>query len=523
MRVTGGRVPTMRNQAWISLAILSLALWVAWILGGWIVAGDTKSVIYAALGIAVCAIAMTVVRDWRTGFYAFLVWLLFEDLFRKYMGNNMAIYFGKDLLVGITYLSFLASVRAGRAQLFRPPFRLFLILFFWWGMLECFNPHSPSLFYGLLGLKLYFYYIPLMFVGYALIRTDQDLRRFLTLNMSLAAVISLLGIIQAIVGASFLNPRVLAPDIEYLSSVYRYAPITGVEIYRPTSVFVSDGRFSWYLILAWLIGLGAVGYLVLRRQRGRHLIFVGTALVAVAVMLCGSRGTFIFVGASSLIVAAAFLWGAPWRWGRGRRLVTAIRRGFIAAVVGLVIAVVLFPDAIGARWAFYSETLDPRSSESELVSRTSDYPIAEMQKAFSQANWVYGNGIGTASLGMQYVSRILGQPSTDLGGVESGYGNLFLEFGSVGLLLWILWTAAVVIAAWKVVLRLRQTSVFPVAFAIFWFIFLLLFPMTFGGTATYENYIYNAYLWLGLGILFRLPALERSQDVISDLSGRPAD
>jgi hypothetical protein len=522
MRVTGAGVPFLRNQAWISLAIVSLALWVAWTLGGWIVAGDARSVIYSALGIAVFAIAVAVVRDWRTGFYAFLVWLLFEDLFRKYMGNNMAIYFGKDVLVGITYLSFFASVRAGRAQLFRPPFRLFLILFFWWGLVECFNPNSPSVFYGLLGLKLYFYYVPLMFVGYALIRTHEDLRRFLTVNMSLAGLISLLGIIQAIVGASFLNPRTLAPDIEYLSSLYRYSPVTGREIYRPTSVFVSDGRFAWYLILVWIIGLGAVGYLVLRRYRGRHLIFLGTALVAVAVMLCGSRGSFIFVGASSLIVAAAFIWGAPWRWGRGRRLVTAVRRGFIAAVVGLVIAVVLFPDAIGARWAFYSETLDPRSPESELTSRTTDYPIAEMQKAFSQANWAYGSGIGTASLGMQYVSRILGQPSTNLG-VESGYGNLFIEFGSIGLLLWILWTVAVVIAAWKVVLRLRQTSVFPIAFALFWFIFLLLIPMTFGGTATYENYIYNAYLWLGVGILFRLPALERPQEIDSGLSGRPPD
>lgn len=512
----------MRNQAWISLAIVSLGLCAAWILGGWIGEGDTTSVIYTVLGLAVCAIAIAVVRDWRTGFYAFLVWLLFEDLFRKYMGNNMAIYFAKDLLVGITYLSFFVSVRAGKAQIFRPPFRLFLIPFLWWGMGECFNPRSPSVFYGLLGLKLYFYYLPLMFVGYALIRTDEDLRRFLTVNMSLAGVISLLGIIQAIVGATFLNPKVLAPDIADLSSLYRYSPITHMEIYRPTSVFVSDGRFSWYLILAWLIGLGSVGYLALRRHRGRHLIFVGTALVAVAVMLCGSRGTFIFVGVSSLIVTAAFLWGAPWRWGRGRRLVTAIRRGFIAAVVGLVIAIVVFPDAIGARWAFYSETLDPWSPESELVSRTSDYPIAEMQKAFSQTNWVFGSGIGTASLGMQYVSRILGQPATNLG-VESGYGNLLIEFGIVGLLLWILWTAAVVIAAWKVVLRLRQTAVFPIGFAIFWFIFLLLFPMTFGGTATYENYIYNAYLWLGVGILFRLPLLERPQDVISNLSDQASD
>ena len=282
---------------------------------------------------------------------------------------------------------------------------------------------------------------------------------------------------------------------------------------------MSDGRFAWYLILAWLIGLGAVGYLVLRRRRRQIVIFVGTAMVAVAAMMCGSRGTFVLVGASTFVVAAGFLWGSPWRRGSGHRLLKAIRRGFIVVGVAMVIAVVLFPVAIGARWSFYSETLDPRSSESELGFRVREYPFAEFQKAFSQANWFYGNGIGTASLGMQYVSRILGQPSSNVG-VESGYGNLVIEFGTLGLLLWLLWTGAVVVASWKVVLRVRQTSVFPIAFTIFWFVFLLLFPMTFGGLGPYENYIYNAYLWLGVGILFRLPALVPCQGTVSSLFDR---
>jgi hypothetical protein len=515
----GAHIPLRGNQAWISVAIGAFGLCLAWMLGGWISAGDMSSVVFVALGIALCGISVAVMRDWRTGFYAFLVWLLFEDLFRKYLGNNMAIYFGKDVLVAITYFSFFASVRAGRARLFRPPFRFFLILFFWWGVLECFNPHSASIFYGLLGLKLYFYYIPLMYVGYALIRSDEDIQRFLKVNMVLAGIISLLGIIQAIVGASFLNPRVLAPEIRELSNVYRYSPITGLVVYQPSSVFVSGGRFAWYLTLAWIIGLGAVGYLVLRGRRGQTVIFVCTALVAVAVILCGSRGTFMLVGASSIVVAAAFLWGAPWKWGKGRRLVTAIRRGFIVTALSLVIAMLLFPDAIGARWAFYSETLDPRSSGSELGSRTTNYPLAEMQKALSQADWAFGNGIGTASLGMQYVSRLLGQPVSEHG-VESGYGDLLIEFGVLGLLLWVLWTVSLVIAAGKVVFRLRQTSVFPIAFALFWFMFLLLFPMTFGSLGPYENYIYNAYVWLTVGILFSLPALEHPQGNVSSPSNR---
>ena len=84
----------------------------------------------------------------------------------------------------------------------------------------------------------------------------------------------MLGIIQAIVGVSFLNPQVLAPDIANFR-MFTGTPHQGlVVVYRPSSVFVSDGRFAWYLTMVWLIGLGAVGYLVLRRQR-QTVVFAG--------------------------------------------------------------------------------------------------------------------------------------------------------------------------------------------------------------------------------------------------------
>ena len=155
---------------------------------------------------------------------------------------------------------------------------IYLSLFVWLGVLQCFNVGSPSLLYSLLGLKLYFYYIPLVFVGYSLIRTEEDLRGFLVINMSLGGVIAFLGIIQSIIGPSFLNPSVLAPDIQDLSTLYRYAPISGSIIYRPTSVFVSDGRFAAYLLLLWVLGLGAAGLLLLKRLRGHVIIFSGWLL-----------------------------------------------------------------------------------------------------------------------------------------------------------------------------------------------------------------------------------------------------
>ena len=73
--------------------------------------------------------------------------------------------------------------------------------------------------------------------------------------------------------------------------------------------------------------------------------------------------------------------------------------------------------------------------------------------------------------------------------------------------LWIAWTAALLYSMWQVLRGLRQTRFFPIAFAIFWYSFLLLYPFTYGGLAPYQNYVDNAYFWLLVGIFFALPEI----------------
>ena len=94
--------------------------------------------------------------------------------------------------------------------------------------------------------------------------------------------------------------------------------------------------------------------------------------------------------------------------------------------------------------------------------------------------------------------------------VESGFGDIVLEMGVVGLTLWILMGSAVVVSSWRVAKKLKGSPFFPLAFMITLYAFLLLFPMTFTGIQAYQDFILNCYLWLLVGILFRLPSLEVS-------------
>jgi hypothetical protein len=166
----------------------------------------------------------------------------------------------------------------------------------------------------------------------------------------------------------------------------------------------------------------------------------------------------------------------------------------------------VFPVAIGSNWAYLSQTLAFQGQGSELANRSWDYPVENLVKAFDHERWVYGYGTGLNSLGAQYIARFLDEPDPAIG-VESGYGSLIVEMGVVGLVLWIIWVSALLWSGWRIVRQLRQTVYFPIGFAIWWYAVVLLVLLMYFGIVAYQNFVNNAYLWLLIGILFRLPKL----------------
>jgi hypothetical protein len=356
-----------------------------------------------------------------------------------------------------------------------------------------------------------------MFVGYALIRNDEDLQKFLAANISLAGLIAFLGIIQAIVGHSFLNPTVLAPELRDLGELDKVTPLSGQLFSLPSSVFVSSGRFALYLIFSLILTIGTAGYLLLHARRYRTLTFVVIAIVGAATLLSGSRGAVMYGLTTTLVMTVGLLWGAPWRWGQAHRLVKAIRRYCIVGVLGLAVLLMIFPDEAASRIEFYVETLLPSGSSYEMGNRTWDYPMRNLEAAFDRPNWTVGNGIGTASLGTQYVSKLLHKPAPDLV-VEEGFGTMIIEMGIVAPFLWLLWTGTFLYYAWKVVRQLRETRLFPIGFAIFWYGAMLLLLQTYTGINAYQNFVNNAYFWLLVGVLFRLPDVLATTPAVSIVS-----
>jgi hypothetical protein len=232
-------------------------------------------------------------------------------------------------------------------------------------------------------------------------------------------------------------------------------------------------------------------------------------IVSAALVLGAARGVLLWGTGSVLVFAVAFVWGAPWRQREVLRVLRTVQRSALGIALGLGLLFFVFPDALLSRVAFYTETLSPGSSASELQHRTWNYPLRNFLGAFTYERWPYGYGIGTTSLGTQYVSRIF-HAKPPIIGVESGFGTLVVEMGIGGLILWLVMSFAIVFSAWRVTKKLRGSPLFPLAFMIFWYAGFLLFAMSFAGIQPYQDFVLNAYLWLLLGILFRLPSLALS-------------
>jgi hypothetical protein len=297
----------LRRGLLVPLLVLVVGAFGAYHAAQYIIDDDMTGLTYAGLCIVGGVIVIAILNNWRNGVYFFLSWLLFEDFARKFLGNNMAIYFVKDFLVLVVYISFFTAFCRKKVTIFRPPFLMPLLILIWFGLMQVFNPASTHIMYGLMGFKIFFYYVPLILIGYALLNSEAELRRFFTVNLVLVLIIVSLGIAQSIVGPSFLNPAVQAEELRLLSGLYRVSNTTGLISYRPTSVFVSAGRYADFIMVAWILVLGFSGYLLLRHKRGRSLAFIAIPVTAAGAFLTASRGSFMWGMINALATSVAFI------------------------------------------------------------------------------------------------------------------------------------------------------------------------------------------------------------------------
>ena len=177
------RVPTIRNQTLIGAGLFVFAIWGAWQAGNEVASDNLRVLELVALGFVACAIAVTILRNWRTGFYIFLVWMLFEDLWSGSTWETILSFsLARTSFCFSSTLPFSGTCVSAGPGVSAPP-SCFFGSFFWFGLLQVFNRTRRVFCMAFSGLKTYFFLYSAMFVAYGLIRTDQDLLKFLVANV----------------------------------------------------------------------------------------------------------------------------------------------------------------------------------------------------------------------------------------------------------------------------------------------------------------------------------------------------
>src|ERR1700675_3318044 len=182
-----GSMPSFRFSRSPALTLIAFigVLCLAYESAQLVLEGNLRMLVVSGMVFVGVVIVVAILNDWRRGLYLLLGWILFEDLFRKYSGNNMAIFFAKDVLAIVLYIAFFAARRERLAKVFKPPFLIPLLIFIWFGVIQVFYPGAPSICYGRPRKNIYFLYIALMYVENEIIETELYLHKFFTFNMVL--------------------------------------------------------------------------------------------------------------------------------------------------------------------------------------------------------------------------------------------------------------------------------------------------------------------------------------------------
>ena len=318
--------------------------------------------------------------------------------------------------------------------------------------------------------------------------SEEDLRRFFSFVCVLILIVATLGLAQSIIGPTFLNPAVHSrryPGSQYSVSVgtnlwpSRLSTHFRLRQCRPFPGLSDCG-------LADLLGILRVSHPA--HQAGPHsrLYHLGRCCRRFhhehfPRCFHVERGNYArrhragFSGERLGVSAKPFAY------------LRAIQRTCLLIGMGLIILLTIFPEELGSRIAIYSETLMPDAPASELVNRTQIYPLKQLEYAFDHPRWPYGYGLGTCTLGGQYVIASCTRRPLERRRREWVWqldrGTWSRRSHSLDCP-WLLHC----LSAWKVVTELRGTPWFPLAFAICLYAVILFLPMMFTGNSPYQDF-----------------------------------
>lgn len=383
---------------------------------------------------------------WRAAVKVAFVIALIEGAIRKWLlpGGQEMVYFLKDIFLLGAYLKFFFAPDTDlRGYNLKVPgtviFALAAMLF-----PAALNPNIGSIILALYGLKIYLFYIPLLFLMPFLFRTEKEMNLQLTLYALIAIPICLLGAAQfAAGGDSPLN--VYAQNTGNAVSGFGFG-----EKVRITGTFsYITGHMTFIVFFTSL----SLALLAQSQTRWKWLLMgVSLPLLAGNALMNGSRSTIYLVGFMLIGFTLASVSG---KLGSNKRFTSMLLTGVALC-------------ALAGSYFFYEAYLNistrAKVSNDNVYSRVVEHPLAALELALIDAGFG-GYGIGMAHPALEGMRRALKFPSPEEKApvYDMELGQVVAELGPLIALCWYVLRLVCLFTAWHAYYSCRNTFHKPIA------------------------------------------------------------
>lgn len=439
---------------------------------------------FIVASLALLLIVFITSLNWRITIKTILFFLVFEGALRKWLLPQASdlIYFLKDFLLIGAYLGYFSSPNNKYKLLFRNRFlNILVFLISGWCLFQVFNPSLGSPLVGLLGLRSYLLYIPLMWMLPNLFLSKEELFDFIRLYLLLTIPIGLLGIAQ------FFSPA--------SSPINIYVPgeVSDVATFGSTANVRIAGSFSYiagYTIFL-LIAFGLLIPILSQKIQWIWLTIAELFLVVANLFMTGSRGVAIAAG----LILIGYLFFET--LSHSTKSFQTIKYLIIPILLVLLSVSIFFRPAVSAFWLRTTTVQDIPNRISVNLSQPFE---------FSQYKGLDGYGVGATHQAASRLRQMLNLPEGEA--IQTDYyedeiGRITLELGLVGFLLWYVLRISLLFALFRVYLQLQDLGLKRLALSAF------LIQSTQIISTLVFNHTFVIYYWFLSGFIFLLPKLER--------------
>ncbi|MEJ7788643.1 MAG: hypothetical protein WKF29_02055 [Thermoleophilaceae bacterium] len=353
-------------------------------------------------------------------------------------------------------------------------------------LVQALNPSVPKPLVAMIGVKVWLFYLPMLWLGYHLFSRKSQVQQLLKWMLVVAMLPCVVGVIEALL--------VYGGKEEFAYGLYGPAASAATQDF---AAFSFDGTSSLkrlpsifqFVSQYWLFATAtiAVGYGAWRGNRSsRVLAWFGPLAIAVAIlatMTSGLRAAFIFSPFMLLLIALFE--------GVSFRRILAVALGSVLAIVGALAILRV-----------------PAGPLAELTGSQGTFILEFFGDGFTYAieHALLGLGTGVDSNGLSYA---FGSDDYDViyatvGGIwwESWYLKAFLELGVAGLILLLALIGALVRRSLIVHRRLVDRELRSMSAA---FLALFIWNVIYAVKTAYVDLDpMSVYLWLFLGMQWRL-------------------